>query len=332
MADHVAERRRRGLVGGAAAGRAAERRDAAGVDDALDAGLGGGEQQRAGAVDVGAVHRRRARHPQPIVGGDVEQRAAARDRAGEARRVVEVAHGRLERQVRRQPAGAPRPDQRAHRSPRGDQRPRDRRADEAARAGDQRRQPACGARALGAALVPRRRRHTPVLRGAHGFARGQQVAKRPEREQRARAVVEIGERADRGARAERCRLALDQLRLVADHERDVAGAVPAQDLETALPQAVAGEAPQRLGRLRAGRVEAPPDARREQACLHAVRSCSGPARRSTSASRLGRTTSVQISWYSAANAAPFYPKVAMKIEFRYSSHQKSLNSASATAP
>ncbi len=77
VAQHGGDAAGRGLVGGAAVAAKAERRDAAGIDDALDPGRGCGPHQAARAVDIGAIERRRIAHPEAVVGRDVEQPAAA---------------------------------------------------------------------------------------------------------------------------------------------------------------------------------------------------------------------------------------------------------------
>ena len=60
----------------------AERRNAAGVDDAFDTGRECCAHQRPRAVDIGAEHRRRVAHPEAVVGGDMKEAAAAGDGLG----------------------------------------------------------------------------------------------------------------------------------------------------------------------------------------------------------------------------------------------------------
>ena len=114
-----------------------EHRDAARIDDPLDAGFLRRQHQFAGALDIDPEHRRRIGHPQPVIGRDMKQVAAAGDRFRQRVRVVERALGDLDRQTLRDCAGrcaaAPAPAP----SARSDQSPRHRRADKPGRPGNQ---------------------------------------------------------------------------------------------------------------------------------------------------------------------------------------------------
>ena len=90
-----------GLLVGDAARHDAQGRDAAGVDDALDPGVERGQHQIPRAVDIGAEHRPGVGHPQPVIGRDVEQVAATRDRRGERVGVFERAFRDLDLEILR---------------------------------------------------------------------------------------------------------------------------------------------------------------------------------------------------------------------------------------
>ncbi len=110
--------------------------DAAGIDDALDAGA-----QRLLHHDPGAGHvvdddLVAVARPQPVVGGDVEQIAHARHRGPDGFGVAQIALHIVEVEARQVAARAGRPHQRAHRETALHQLGRHGRADEAAGAGD----------------------------------------------------------------------------------------------------------------------------------------------------------------------------------------------------
>ena len=127
---------RRLLVGDAAL-QDAEHRDAAGIDDALDPGRLRRQHQLAGALDIDPEHRRRVRHPQPVIGGDVKHIAAARHRRRQRGEIVERALGDLDLQPFEVAPVAVRPRQHPHLLAAAQQRPRHRRADKPGRAGHQ---------------------------------------------------------------------------------------------------------------------------------------------------------------------------------------------------
>ena len=77
VADHVRQRNGSLLVHDGSVGLEAHRRDAGGVDDALDANLTRQLQQLACAIDVGGIHLFRIAHPQPVVGRYMNQSIAA---------------------------------------------------------------------------------------------------------------------------------------------------------------------------------------------------------------------------------------------------------------
>lgn len=77
-------------VGGTAGGFAAEGGNAAGVNDALDSGLGRRAQQRPGATDIRIVELLGVFHPQAVVGGCVVKSSAALHGISHGLRIVEV--------------------------------------------------------------------------------------------------------------------------------------------------------------------------------------------------------------------------------------------------
>ena len=115
-ADHVVGTACRFLVGDPARDDP-QRGDAAGVDDPLDPGGEGGKHQRPRAFDIDAEHRRGVGHPQPVIGRDVKQIAAAHHRRGERSALFERAFDDLDGEPLEIAAIAPRPHQHAHRMP-----------------------------------------------------------------------------------------------------------------------------------------------------------------------------------------------------------------------
>ena len=105
---------------------------------ALHPGRRGGAHQRRGAVDVGAQHRRGVRHPDPVVGGDMHDIAAAGDRArrGAAGRSRSPSTSSASSPARLRRSLPARTSRRSW-CPRRQQRARHRRSDEAGGAGHQ---------------------------------------------------------------------------------------------------------------------------------------------------------------------------------------------------
>ncbi len=134
--DHFGESAGRVFVGHTA-GNQADRGDAAGMDDALDAGGQRRAHQFARALDIGAEHGGRVGNPQPVIGGDVEQVPAAGDGAGERGRILHRALGDFYRQAGEVAAVAARAGQHPHATAAVQQCPRHRRADEPGRPGDE---------------------------------------------------------------------------------------------------------------------------------------------------------------------------------------------------
>ncbi len=117
----------------------AERGDAAAIDDPLGARRLRRQQQVPRAVHIGPQHGIGVRHPEPIVGGDVEHGAAAADRGGEGGGIGEVALDQLGVEPGHvAPVAAP-PHQQPQAVPTRGERARHRRAHEPRRAGDQAR-------------------------------------------------------------------------------------------------------------------------------------------------------------------------------------------------
>ena len=125
----------RRLLVGDAAREEAEGRDAAGVDDALDPGCQRRQHQFAGALDIGAEHRRRVGHPDPVIGRDVEHIAAARRPRRQRCGVLQRALGDLDVQTCEVAPVAVRPGQHPHRLAAAQQRARHRRSDKPGRSG-----------------------------------------------------------------------------------------------------------------------------------------------------------------------------------------------------
>ena len=136
-ADHLVQRVRRRLVGRGAVADQPERRDAAAIHHALHAGRLRRQEQRARALDIGAVHLRRVGDPQPVIRRDVDHVAAAGHCAPERGRVPQVALGQLGRQPGDVRAVAAGPHQQAQGVAAAKQGAGDGRADEAGRAGDE---------------------------------------------------------------------------------------------------------------------------------------------------------------------------------------------------
>ncbi len=137
--DHVGNGRGSLLVGRAAVLAEPERGDAAGVDHARDARLRRRPEQVHAAADVDALDLGRVRHPEPIVGRDVEQGVAAGRGPAQRRRVGEVAGHDLAIDALEVAPVAGRPDEHAHRMAGRDEAALHGRADKSGRAGDQRR-------------------------------------------------------------------------------------------------------------------------------------------------------------------------------------------------
>ncbi len=77
VTDHRRQPNGRPFVARRAVARYAHGRDAAGVHDSLDARVAGGQQNIAGALDIGAVQLVRIGRAQAVVRGNVKQRLAA---------------------------------------------------------------------------------------------------------------------------------------------------------------------------------------------------------------------------------------------------------------
>src|ERR1051326_2649025 len=133
-ADHVLGPPRRLLIGRPALDDA-ERRDAARIDDAFDAGGERRQHQLARSPDIGTEHRFRIGHPEPVIGCHMKQIPAARDSRDERSPVLERALRDFDRQTLQITPIAARPRQYAHRMSGLEQDPRDRRADKAGRSG-----------------------------------------------------------------------------------------------------------------------------------------------------------------------------------------------------
>ena len=147
-ADHVVEGHRRLLVRRRAAGCLAQHRDGGGVDDALHPLPERLLHELARARHVGAVHGLRVAHPDPVVGGDVEQCRAALQGLRQRLAVREIAFGQFNAQPLQVAPVAARAHQTARPLAPRDQRPHDGRADKARASGHQ-----CG---HGRQLAPRR--------------------------------------------------------------------------------------------------------------------------------------------------------------------------------
>ena len=76
-ADEIGLDGGRGLIRRCAVADLSEGGDGAAMNDAFGAGAGGGAHHRQGTIDVGAQHGVRVGHPEAIVGGDVQDIAAA---------------------------------------------------------------------------------------------------------------------------------------------------------------------------------------------------------------------------------------------------------------
>ena len=138
MTDHLLQAPGVGLIGWPAVRSQADGSDAAGVDDAADADAPRGVDNIARAIDIAPIQRLRIRGPEPIVGGHVEQRLAAVERALERADIGQIAERQLGRHCLQIAAIGMLAHQRAYLPARRQQRTCDRRADEAAGAGDQR--------------------------------------------------------------------------------------------------------------------------------------------------------------------------------------------------
>ena len=91
MADHVGERNRRIFVCRTAVAGEAHGGDTGCVDDAAHAVFARGLQDGPRAFDVRAVHFFRIAHPEPVVGGDVENDLAVRHGFFEGRGIAQIA-------------------------------------------------------------------------------------------------------------------------------------------------------------------------------------------------------------------------------------------------
>ena len=136
MADHVVQRGRGLLAAGSSVGVGSQCRHTAGIDDALDAGVAGCLQQRARAVDIRAIQRG-VRDPEPVVGRDVKQAPAARDRLVERRWVREITDDGRDAESLEIVSVALGAHEDANINAGREQLPGDRRADEASRARDE---------------------------------------------------------------------------------------------------------------------------------------------------------------------------------------------------
>ena len=72
--------------------RAADRRDARGIDDLLHPGVRRRPQQVSRSLDIRTLELCRLRRPQPVVGGDVEKKITALERAFQRFGLREVSH------------------------------------------------------------------------------------------------------------------------------------------------------------------------------------------------------------------------------------------------
>ena len=134
----------------------AERGDRTAMHDALHPRRLGRTHHRQRAVDVGAQHRLRVGHPEPVVRRDVEHVAAAGDGARQRRRIGQVAQRQFRIDARQVAPVAGGADQQAQPMAARRQHPRDRRTDEAGRSGQQCRPIRCHA-----AILPSSPPHIP---------------------------------------------------------------------------------------------------------------------------------------------------------------------------
>ena len=91
MPDKIGLVGRRRLVGRRAVADLAECGDGTAMDDTLGARVRCGADHRQRAVDVGSQHRVRVRHPDPVVGRDVNNVSATGGRATQRIGLGEVA-------------------------------------------------------------------------------------------------------------------------------------------------------------------------------------------------------------------------------------------------
>ena len=135
-ADHVLGPARRLLIGNAIRDNA-QSRDAARIDNPLNTGRERRQHQLARAPDISAEHRSGIRYPQPVIGRDMKQIPAPRDRGGERSRIFERTLYDFDREPLEIAPIAARPRQYAHRMPGLEQDARHRRADKPGGSGDE---------------------------------------------------------------------------------------------------------------------------------------------------------------------------------------------------
>ena len=103
---------RYGFVRRRAVGPQTQRGDAAGINDALDAGANGLAHNDARAVHIGGINLAAVACPQPVIGGDVKHVTRTSDRATNRIRVTDIAFDKLQIEPIEMKAGTAAPHQR----------------------------------------------------------------------------------------------------------------------------------------------------------------------------------------------------------------------------